>query len=61
MLGLLARRLKRAKIKDLVDHGKSLDEVREAVGDPAPVPARGGRGGGFASYTTVVYQELTGK
>ena len=52
---------KRAKIAGLVAQGKSLDEVREAVGDPAPAPARGGRGGGFASFTTVVYQELTKK
>jgi cyclase len=53
---------KRAKIKDLVAQGKSLDEVRAGVGDPAPAPpAPGGRGGGFASYTTVVYQELTKK
>ena len=52
---------KRAKIKDLVSQGKSLDEIRTAVGDPPPAPARGGRGPGFASFTTVVYQELTKK
>jgi cyclase len=51
---------KRAKINDLVGQGKSLDDIRTAVGDPAPAPARGGgRGGGFASFTQVVYQELT--
>ena len=55
---------KRAKIKDLVAQGKSLDEIRTAVGDPPPAPARGGGGGrgpGFASFTQVVYQELTKK
>ena len=55
---------KRAKIKDLVAQGKSLDEIRVAVGDPAPAPGRGaggGRGPGFASFTQVVYEELTKK
>ena len=52
---------KRAKIKELVAQGKSLDEIRTAVGDPAPAPARGGRGPGFASFTEVVYRELTNK
>lgn len=47
---------KRARIAALVKEGKSLDEIRSAVGDPAPVA--GGRGG-FASFTDVVYQELT--
>jgi cyclase len=50
---------KRAKIKDLVAQGKSLDEIKTAVGDP---PARGGgRGPGFPTFTQVVYQELTKK
>jgi len=53
---------KRAKIKDLVAQGKSLDEIRTAVGDPPPAaPGGGGRGPGFPSFTTVVYQELTKK
>jgi glyoxylase-like metal-dependent hydrolase (beta-lactamase superfamily II) len=53
---------KRAKIKDLVAQGKSLDEIRTAVGDPAPAaPGGGGRGPGFPSFTSVVYQELTKK
>ncbi|MDE3198120.1 MAG: hypothetical protein KGN84_17360, partial [Acidobacteriota bacterium] len=52
---------KRAKIKELAAQGKSLDEIRTALGDPAPAPARGGRGPGFASFTTVVYEELTKK
>jgi cyclase len=51
---------KRAKIKDLVAQGKSLDEIRTAVGDPPPAQG-GGRGPGFPSYTQVVYQELTKK
>ena len=49
---------KRDEVAALVKQGKSLDEIRTAVGDPAP--ASGGRGGGFASFTEVVYRELTG-
>jgi glyoxylase-like metal-dependent hydrolase (beta-lactamase superfamily II) len=53
---------KRDKIKELVAQGKSLDEIRVAVGDPPPAQGRGGgRGPGFPSFTTVVYQELTKK
>jgi len=53
---------KRAKIKDLVAQGKSLDEIKAAVGDPPPAQGKGGgRGPGFASFTDVVYQELTKK
>jgi glyoxylase-like metal-dependent hydrolase (beta-lactamase superfamily II) len=61
---------KRAKIKDLVAQGKSLNEIKAAVGDPPPAaPAQakgggkgGGRGGpGFPTFTEVVYQELTKK
>lgn len=52
---------KRAKIKELVAQGKSLDEVKAAVDPPAAAPAAGGRGPAFAGYTTVVYQELTKK
>ncbi|MBZ5577905.1 MAG: MBL fold metallo-hydrolase [Acidobacteriia bacterium] len=54
---------KRAKIKDLVAQGKSLDEIKAAV-DPPPAPGRGaggGRGPAFASFTEVVYRELTKK
>jgi len=47
---------KRAKIKDLVAQGKSLDEIKTAVGDAPPAP--GGRGPAFASFTEVVYKEL---
>jgi cyclase len=42
---------KLAKIKELVAQGKSLDEVKAAVGDQGP-PGR------FASFTEVVYKEL---
>ena len=50
---------KRAKIKDLVAQGKSLEEIKTAVGDP---PAQGrGRGPGFPTFTEVVYRELTAK
>jgi len=53
---------KRAKIKDLVAQGKTLEEIKVAVGDPPPAQGRGGRGGpGFASFTEVVYRELTKK
>ncbi len=55
---------KRAKIKDLVAQGKSLDEVKAAVDPPAAAPPAGGgggRGGGFAGFSQVVYQELTKK
>ncbi len=52
---------KRAKIKALVAQGKTLDEIRTAVGDPAPAQGRGGRGPAFASFTEVVYRELAKK
>jgi glyoxylase-like metal-dependent hydrolase (beta-lactamase superfamily II) len=51
---------KLAQIKALVKQGKSLEEIRMAVGDPPPA-APGGRGPNFASFTTVVYNELTKK
>jgi glyoxylase-like metal-dependent hydrolase (beta-lactamase superfamily II) len=50
---------KRAKIKDLVSQGKSLDEIKSAVGDATP--AQGGNGPAFATFTEVVYRELTQK
>jgi glyoxylase-like metal-dependent hydrolase (beta-lactamase superfamily II) len=49
--GLAAAEAKRAKIKDLVAQGKSLDRIRVAVGDP---PARGR----IITFTEVVYREL---
>jgi len=55
---------KRAKVKDLVAQGKSLDEVKAAV-DAPPAPGRGAGGGGrgpvFASFSEVVYKELSKK
>jgi hypothetical protein len=45
----------------MIKDGKSLDEIRVATGD-VPRPAAGaGRGPAFASFTDVVYQELTRK
>jgi cyclase len=54
---------KRATIKKLVAEGKSLEEIKAAVGDPPPPPpAAGGRGGaGIPQFTDVVYNELTKK
>jgi len=52
--GLADAVAKRAKIVDLVAQGKSLDEVRVAVGDP---PARGR----IITYTEVVYREAAKK
>ena len=49
---------KRAKIKDLVAQGKSLDEIKTAVDPP---PAASGPGPRFPSFTQVVYEELTKK
>jgi glyoxylase-like metal-dependent hydrolase (beta-lactamase superfamily II) len=46
---------KRAKIKELIAQGKSLDEIKTAVGDTPAPQAR------FASYTEVVYKELAKK
>lgn len=45
---------KREQVAALVKEGKSLDDIRTAVGDPPPAS------GGFASFTEVVYRELTG-
>lgn len=50
---------KRAKVKEMVAQGKSLAEIKTAMGDPAP--AAGGRGPVFPSLTDVIYRELTGK
>lgn len=54
---------KRAKIKGLVAQGKSLNDIKTAVGDPPPAQGKGGgRGGpGFPTFTEVVYQELAKK
>jgi cyclase len=50
---------KRARIKELVVQGKSLDEIKAAVGDPPP--AANVSGPQFATFTEVVYRELTKK
>jgi len=57
---------KRDKIAMMVKEGKSLTDIEAAVDAPAPAgraggPGRGGRGPQFASFTQVVYQELTKK
>src|SRR5712691_3886342 len=57
---LTAVQEKRSKIAAMVKDGKSLDEIRQGVGDAPPAPG-GGRGPVFASFTQVVYQELTKK
>ena len=44
---------KRARIVELVKAGKSLDEIRHAVGDPVRNPSR------FPSFTETTYQELS--
>jgi len=58
---LTSAEAKRAKIKELVAQGKSLDEVKAAVDQPAAPPAGGGRGPNFPPYSEVVYKELTAK
>jgi len=45
---------RRAEIKKLVDEGKSLDQVKEALGEPN-TPSR------FPTFTEVVYKELSTK
>jgi len=52
---------KRAKVKELVAQGKSLPDIKTAVGDPPPAQGKGKGGPGFPSFTEVVYQELTKK
>ena len=52
---------KRAKIKDLVAQGKSLADIKTAVGDPPPAQGKGKGGPAFPTFTEVVYQELTKK
>jgi hypothetical protein len=51
---------KRNKIKEMVAQGKSLDEIRAALGEMPPA-AGGGRGPAFPTYTEVVYKEMTAK
>jgi glyoxylase-like metal-dependent hydrolase (beta-lactamase superfamily II) len=54
-----AVKARRAQIQALVAQGKSLDEIKQALGETAPAPAAGGRGPRFPSFTEVVYRELT--
>ena len=52
---------KKARIKELVAQGKSLDEVRVAVGDPPPPQLGSTRAPIWPSFTEVVYREFTKK
>jgi cyclase len=54
---------KRSKIQAMVKQGKSLDDIKAAVGDTTAAPAGGKKGGGpnFPTFTEVVYQEITKK
>jgi cyclase len=47
---------RRAQIKELIAQGKSLDEIKTALGEPL-TPTAGGQG--FATFTEVVYKELS--
>jgi glyoxylase-like metal-dependent hydrolase (beta-lactamase superfamily II) len=47
--------MKRAMIAGLVKQGKSLDEIKQAFGEPAKNPSR------FPTYTETTYEELTRK
>ncbi len=49
---------KQAKVKGLIQQGKSLDEIKAAFG---VAPAPGQPAPRFASFVEVIYQELTGK
>jgi len=46
---------KRAKIVDLVKQNKSLDDIKQAFGEPLKSPGR------FESFTETTYEELTRK
>jgi glyoxylase-like metal-dependent hydrolase (beta-lactamase superfamily II) len=46
---------KRAKILDLIAQGKTLDEVKAALGEPAAAATGGGPS--FPTFTEVVYRE----
>ena len=53
---------KRAKIKDMIAQGKSLDEIKAAVDQPAQGRGPGGgRGPAFPTFTEVVFRELSKK
>ena len=55
---LASVKARRAQIQALVAQGKSLDEIKQELGEAAPA-APGGRGPRFPSFTEVVYRELT--
>jgi cyclase len=55
---LAAVKDRRAQIQTLVAQGKSLDEIKQQLGEATPA---GGQRPRFASFTDVVYQELTKK
>lgn len=57
---LSAVKERRAQIQSLVSQGRTLDEIKQQFGEAA-APAAAGRGPRFASFTEVVYQELTQK
>jgi glyoxylase-like metal-dependent hydrolase (beta-lactamase superfamily II) len=46
---------KRARIVDLVKQGKSLDDIKQAFGEPLKPPGR------FPTFTETTYEELTRK
>ena len=46
---------KRGKIADLVKQGKSLDEIKQALGEPVKASGR------FQTFTETTYEELTKK
>jgi len=48
---------KRDSVKQLIAQGKSLEEIRHALGDAETVPGPGGRGG-VPPLTEILYREL---
>ena len=52
---------RRNQIKALVAQGKSLDDVRQALGETPPPTRPGQTGPAFTDFTGVVYAELTKK
>src|SRR3984893_13269809 len=52
---------RRNQIKALVAQDKSLDDVRQALGESAPPARAGASGPNFTDFTGVVYAELTKK
>jgi cyclase len=50
---------KRAKILELISQGKTLDDIKTAVGDPPAAAA--GSGPSFPTFTEVVYRESAKK